>query len=138
MYSANYSAVARHPEATLFPLLRKLKISFYAYSPIGGGFLVKDAAQLRAGQIGGRYGFENTVGDMFRALYCKGSILAALDEWEIISHEAGITKAALAYRWVAHNSMLKGTYEDAIIFGASTVPQLNETLTAIEAGPLDE
>lgn len=75
---------------------------------------------------------------MFRALYCKGSILAALDEWEIISHEAGITKAALAYRWVAHNSMLKGTYGDAIIFGASTVPQLNETLTAIEAGPLDE
>jgi len=138
VYSVNYNAVARHPEATLFPLLRKLKISFYAYSPIGGGFLAKDPAQLRAGKVDGRYGWENIIGDLYRTLYCKESILAALDEWGKIANESGITKVALAYRWVAHNSILKGEHGDAIIFGTSTIAQLKETLSAIEEGPLDD
>jgi aflatoxin B1 aldehyde reductase len=138
VYSSNYNAVARHPETTLFPLLCKLKMSFYAYSPVGGGFLVKDAAQLRAGKVEGRFGWDNIVGDLYRTLYCKESILAALDEWEEIARDAEITKAALAYRWITYNSMLKGEHGDAIIMGTSTAAQLLETLSAIEAGPLDE
>lgn len=40
VYQGNYNAVSRKAEDELFPLLRKHNIAFYAYSPIGGGFLV--------------------------------------------------------------------------------------------------
>jgi aflatoxin B1 aldehyde reductase len=113
-------------------------MSFYAYSPIGGGFLVKDAAQLRAGKVEGRFGWDNIIDDLWRTLYCKETMLAALEQWEEIARDTGITKAALAYRWVAHNSMLKGEYGDAIIMRTSTPAQLQEALTAIEGAPLDE
>jgi len=41
VYQGNYSPVARKQETILFPTLRKLNMSFYAYSPIAGGFLAK-------------------------------------------------------------------------------------------------
>lgn len=40
VYQGSYAAVARGAEDELFPLLRENGISFYAYSPIAGGFLV--------------------------------------------------------------------------------------------------
>lgn len=49
VYQGNYSAIARRAEDELFPLLRQHNISFYAYSPIGGGFLVSnDSRALHA------------------------------------------------------------------------------------------
>ncbi len=75
---------------------------------------------------------------MYSALYGRESLYAALDEWDEIAKEAGITKAALAYRWIAWHSALKIENGDAVIVGASKAAQLEETLTAIEAGPLDE
>ena len=49
-----------------------------------------------------------------------------------------MSKAALAYRYVAYNSALSNQYGDSIIIGASRTSQLEETLKAIEEGPLDE
>jgi len=40
VYQGSYAAVARKAEDELFPLLRENNFSFYAYSPIAGGFLV--------------------------------------------------------------------------------------------------
>jgi aflatoxin B1 aldehyde reductase len=77
-------------------------------------------------------------GDLYRTLYCKESLLAALEEWSEIANEAGITKAALAYRWATHHSALRGENGDAIVMGASSAAQLEETLSAIEEGPLKE
>ena len=42
VYQGSYSAVSRKPEDELIPLLREHKIAFYAYSPISGGFLVRN------------------------------------------------------------------------------------------------
>jgi len=56
----------------------------------------------------------------------------------VIANDAGVSKAALAYRWIAFHSALKKEHDDALIIGASKVTQLEETLLAIEAGPLDE
>ena len=138
VYSSNYNAVARHPEAELFPLLRKLKMSFYAYSPIGGGFLAQEPAKLRAWKASGRYGWENLIGDLQRTLFYKESLLDALEQFQIIAREAGITQAALAFRWVTYHSKLQGDKGDAIIIGASSATQLQESLSAIEEGPLNE
>lgn len=136
-FQGNYNAIARHTEEDLFPLLRKLHISFYAYSPIAGGFLVKDAARLRSKDVEGRFSGETFLGDMYPSLYGKESMYEALDKWGYIARDAGISKAALAYRWVVHHSVLKPEHGDGVIIGSRTVSQLEETLTAIDAGPLD-
>lgn len=129
--------MARHAEHDLFPLLRKLKISFYAYSPIAGGFLVKDSASLKSKEVEGRFGEQTFLGDIYRKLYGKESMYQALDGWGEIATAAGISKAALAYRWVTYHSGLRKVNGDGIVIGASKISQLEETLTAIEAGPLD-
>lgn len=137
VFQGNYNAVSRHVETDLFPLLRKLKISFYAYSPIAGGFLVKSSAALRAKDDGGRFGPNSRTGKMYSTMYGKESLYEALDEWEHIAKDAGISKAALAYRWITYHSGLQKQYGDGIIVGASKVAQLDETLKVIEDGPLD-
>lgn len=109
VFQGNYNAVSRHIESNLFPLLRKLGISFYAYSPIAGGFLVKDPVKLRANEnLGARFGSEaNTpVGEMYQSMYSKESIIKALEEWVEIAKSAGISQAALSYRWIAFHSAL--------------------------------
>lgn len=60
----------------------------------------------------------------------------ALDEWGVIAKDAGITKAALAYRWITYHSALGK--DDGVVVGASKFSQLEETLKAIDAGPLNE
>jgi len=137
VYQGHYNPVARHIEEDLFPLLRKLKMSFYAYSPVAGGFLVKDPAKVRDQTEGGRFGKESRVGPMYSTMYGKESLINALDVWAAIASAAGVSKAALAYRWVAYHSAIKASDGDGVIIGASKVTQLEETLTAIEAGPLD-
>ncbi|OWP02422.1 aldehyde reductase (GliO) [Marssonina coronariae] len=137
VFQGNYNAVARHMESDLFPLLRKLNISFYAYSPIAGGFLVKESQQLRDQSIAGRFGANSQIGDMYIKMYTKPSLLEALDEWGVIAKDAGVPKAALAYRWIAYHSALKASRGDAIIIGASRPSQVEDTLSYIEAGPLD-
>ena len=62
--------------------------------------------------------------------------MKALTEWEAVAKEAGVSKAALAYRWVAHNSILSAELGDGIIVGATAPQQLEETLKALEEGKL--
>ena len=138
VYQGNYNAVSRHIESDLFPLLRKLNISFYAYSPIAGGFLNKTSSQVRSNNVEGRFGDDSLIGKLYKLLYGKESLLAALDEWGEIARDAGITQAALAYRWIAWHSELKGEKGDGIVFGGRNVEQIEETLQAIEEGPLDD
>lgn len=86
----------------------------------------------------GRFGPKARTGELYTSMYGKESLYKALDTWGEIAKDAGISKAALAYRWIAFHSALKKENGDAIIVGASKVTQLEETLSAIEAGPLDE
>ncbi|KAL2351597.1 NADP-dependent oxidoreductase domain-containing protein [Cryomyces antarcticus] len=137
VYQGNYNPVARHSEDELFPLLRKLGMRFYAYSPLAGGFLVKTAETIRAGGEG-RLDASTTGGQMYNRLYNKPKLVEALNAWEKISQDSGISKSQLAYRWVTYNSQLATKYQDGIIVGASRPEQLKETLEEIEKGPLPE
>jgi aflatoxin B1 aldehyde reductase len=87
---------------------------------------------------GGRFGPNSRTGDMYTSMYGKESLFQALDEWDVIAKDAGISKAALAYRWIVFHSALKGANGDAVIVGATKSAQLEETLTAVEQGPLPE
>jgi aflatoxin B1 aldehyde reductase len=86
----------------------------------------------------GRFGANARVGLMYINMYGKESLYQALDEWEEIAKDAGVSKASLAYRWIAYHSELKTENGDAVIIGVSKAAQLEETLVALEAGPLDE
>ncbi|KAF7557607.1 hypothetical protein G7Z17_g540 [Cylindrodendrum hubeiense] len=136
VYQGNYSAVARKVEDTLFPLLRKHNIAFYAYSPIAGGFLAKTRAQVLEGAA--RFDPESPVGKIYSTLYNKPTFLDALDKWGAISSENAIPKAELAYRWIAYHSALSKDYGDGIIVGARTPDQLTETIVGLRNGPLPE
>lgn len=125
--------MSRRYEETLFPLLRELKISFYAYSPIAGGFLTRSPETLK----GGRWDPTTLVGGIYQRLYNKPTMLNAMPEWQSIAEEAGISKASLAYRWVTFNSILTAEHGDGIILGASKVEQLKQTLEALAQGPLE-
>lgn len=115
VFQGNYNPVARHYDTTLFPLLRELNIAFYAYSPLAGGFLVKDAHTLESGGVQGRWNPSFGVGKVYNDRYMKPSLLEALSEWEAIANEARVSKAALAYRWVMYNSKLSAEHDDGII-----------------------
>ncbi|OCT49647.1 Aflatoxin B1 aldehyde reductase member 4 [Cladophialophora carrionii] len=133
VYQGNYSPVARRQETELFPVLRNLGIAFYAYSPLAGGFLTKTAQQIKDGVS--RFA-PDALGGMYRDMYMKPSYLDALSVWEAIANEEGVTRAELAYRWVTYHSPLKKEQGDAIIVGASSTEQLEQSLTGIEKGPL--
>ncbi|KAK9351856.1 aldehyde reductase [Lipomyces doorenjongii] len=98
----------------LVPLLHKLKVAFYAYSPIAG-FVVKSPEALRAGTLTGRFDTNSAFGPMCIDLYNKASLLEAL---------VGCTDGG-QWRWVN-------------IIGASKTAQVEETLETLEVGPLEE
>ena len=94
-FQGNYNAIARHTETDLFPLLHRLEISFYAYSPIAGGFFTKDSASLRSRDVEGRFSGKTFLGDMYNVLYGKESMYAALHEWESLPR----TQVSARRRW---------------------------------------
>ena len=107
-------------------------------SPIAGGFLTRTSQEVRDfSAVEGRFSGNTPVGVLYSRLYGKESLFDALDEWEQIAADAGITKAALAYRWVVWHSRLDGALGDGVIIGSRSLQQLKETLVAIEAGPLE-
>ena len=75
---------------------------------------------------------------VYGGMYGKPSYLAALSEWEQIANEVGCSRAELAYRWVSYNSPLDAKYGDAIIVGASSLQQLEQTLAGLKNGKLPE
>jgi len=136
VFQGNYNPVSRHIEEDLFPLLRKLNISFYAYSPLAGGFLVKSREDIIGAGAGTRWDKDSMIGALYQKLYNKPLLLDALSEWDAIAKDAGISRAALAYRWVSFHSALDAKYGDGVIIGATRPAQLKETLAALEEGPL--
>lgn len=136
VYQGNYNAVARSPETDLFPILREHNISFYAYSPIAGGFLAKTPEELRRGGKG-RWDPDTFVGKMYHSLYAdKPATMAALGEWHEVAGAEGISAVEMAFRWVVHNSILDGSKGDGVIIGASDAAQLRGSMEAIRKGPL--
>jgi aflatoxin B1 aldehyde reductase len=136
-YQGSYSPITRKQETKLFPTLRKNNIAFYAYSPLAGGFLTKTKDQLLEGGKG-RWDPGTNIGKLYHSLYKKPALLEALSLWEQISTESGIPRAELAYRWVSYHSILDDQHGDAIIFSASSVEQLKQTIAGLEKGPLGE
>lgn len=133
VYQGNYSPVARRLETLRFPTLRKLGISFYAYSPLAGGFLTKTVQQIEKGVSRFR---DDTMRGVYKRIYVRPTIVKALEKWAVIAEAENTTQADLAYRWVVYNSPLKAEFGDGVIIGASSLKQVEQTLTGIGKGKL--
>lgn len=134
VYQGMYNPIARHYETDLLPLLRKLRIAFYAYSPTAGGFLAKTKQQVLDGV--GRFAAEDAQGAFYNELFNKPALLDVLAPWADIARDAGLEPYHLASRWVAYNSELKPEYGDALILGVKDVEQLEENVAGLKEGPL--
>jgi aflatoxin B1 aldehyde reductase len=133
VYQGCYSPIARHLETQVFPTLRKLNFAFYAYTPLAGGFLTKTPADLEAGA--GRFN-DTSMGGLWKRAFDKPSLRTALAEWHAIAEMEGVSKAELAYRWVGYNSVMKAELGDGVIFGASSLKQIEQTAKGLKRGRL--
>jgi aflatoxin B1 aldehyde reductase len=65
-------------------------------------------------------------------------MMEALSKWEEAAKTERTTKADLAYRWVMYNSALEGGKGDALVIGASSLEQLEQTLEGVDKGGIYE
>ncbi|CAF1418792.1 unnamed protein product [Adineta steineri] len=135
VYQGNYNAITRKSEQELFPLLTKLGIHFYAYSPLAGGFLVKTSDQIKHGQDTSRFNTSTVIGQVYANLYCKQTFFSALEAFHKRCEKYHIKPAEVCFLWLLNHSLLKEG--DAIILGASSIEQLMESIHDSRGIPLN-
>ncbi|KAI1420918.1 Aldo/keto reductase [Xylaria sp. FL1777] len=133
VYEGHYNAFVRSGEEELFPLLRKHNIPFYGFSPAAGGLFTGKAGTSTTSK---RWDNDNAVGQKYNGFYGRPLIQASIATIIAAAEKHGISGHAAALRWTTFHGILDGSYGDGIIFTASNMEQLHETLDAIDAGPL--
>jgi aflatoxin B1 aldehyde reductase len=133
----HYNALVRGAEDELLPLLRKHGIAYYAFSPLGGGFLTgkvtfasstSDAVLDRT-----RWAGASTF-DYYTNTFDKPEIHAALRRLHTVCQEHHLSLTEVSLRWLMHHSALKEG--DAIILGAKTLQQLEGNVAGCRKPPL--
>ena len=132
VYQGGYNPLMRSADDLLFPTLRKLGISFYAFSPLAGGWFTRTVEQLRNPAPENRM----AAFPVFKEIYVSEKSLKWLEDLTRVCQENGTNTKEGVLRWFMHHSILKE--EDGVILGASDEKQVDETLKACELGPLPE
>jgi aflatoxin B1 aldehyde reductase len=133
VYQGGYNPLSRpNTEGTLLPLLRKLGMQFYAYSPLAGGLLAKPISQIQNPEKGSRFDTMKVFGDM----YLTDENVIALKRLQSACDAEQIPLAEATMRWFVHHSPLGKN--DAVILGASSDAQLEKTLAACDKAPLPD
>ncbi|KAI1747923.1 NADP-dependent oxidoreductase domain-containing protein [Xylaria castorea] len=134
VYQGSYSAFTRRQESEILPTLRKLGMSFSAYSPLAGGFLARRSlSELNAPESGGRFAVDPSDPEgkkgglgLYREMYSsRPKLVQALADWASIADEAGCScPAEMAMRWIVWNSALSAHLGDRVTCGATRGDQL--------------
>lgn len=132
VYQGGYNPIGRGAEKTLFPLLKKLGIAFYAFSPLAGGLLAKPLADITRPAKGSRFDEMKVFGD----IYLTDEILGGLEKVQTACDAEGVALMDATLRWFVHHSPLGD--DDGVIIGASTEAQIDASLSACQKGPLSE
>lgn len=142
-YQGHYNALTRHAEPDLLPTLRQHGIAFYAYSPAAagsfGGPLSNTSSSSPSSTLtgGSRMHLQNPLGAITREFYGKGPQQTAIARVRELAAQHSITSGhEVALRWVQHHSALDARLGDAMVVAASSAPQLEQTLSGLEKGPL--
>ncbi|KAJ7302669.1 NADP-dependent oxidoreductase domain-containing protein [Mycena albidolilacea] len=137
VYQGLYNAQHRLVEAELIPCLRAYGISFYVFNPLAGGFLTSRYTRDQTAFDGGeRFDPSRKQGQLHRLRYWNEPNFKALDLLRPAIAPHGISESDAALRWLAHHSVLKKEFGDAVIVGASSAKHLEENLEALDKGPL--
>ncbi|KAF7351355.1 putative aldo keto reductase [Mycena sanguinolenta] len=137
VYQGVYNAQHRSVEAELIPCLRAYGISFYVYNPLAGGFLTsrytRDQTEFDSGD---RFNPDRPYAAGQRARFWSDANFKALELLRAAIASHGITESEAALRWLAHHSVLKKEFGDAIILGAGGKKHFEDNLEALDKGPL--
>lgn len=132
VYQGGFSPLHRKAADTLFPLLRKLNMVFYAFSPLAGGLLAKPIDDILKPLKGSRYDAMPMFGDLF----LNETIIRELKKLTELCKAQDTSVMEATLRWFKHHSPLQD--EDGFILGASRTEQIEASLTACEKGPLPD
>eukprot|EP01114_Cavostelium_apophysatum_P015019 TRINITY_DN4012_c0_g1_i5.p2 TRINITY_DN4012_c0_g1~~TRINITY_DN4012_c0_g1_i5.p2 ORF type:complete len:331 (+),score=73.47 TRINITY_DN4012_c0_g1_i5:62-1054(+) len=137
VYQGMYNIFSRKAEDKLFPLLKKEKISFYAYSPLAGG-LFNYSTKEEATSADSRYAPGSLVSQLYGNKFFKESYTNSLKRFDEVAQKAGLSKNEIALRWLYYHSQLKREDGDAILLGASKISQLEANIGDFKKGPLPD
>ncbi|ORY11556.1 NADP-dependent oxidoreductase domain-containing protein [Clohesyomyces aquaticus] len=140
-YQGVYNAIHRPVEQELFPCLRKYGIEFYAFNPLGGGYLTdRYHRDMKDEDIekGSRFDKNRVQGQMYRARYWHGQFFDALDLLREAAKKHGLRESECALRWMMHHSQLKREFGDKVIIGASSEKHMEQNMKDFELGPLPQ
>lgn len=126
-YQGHYNPLARAAETDLIPLLREHNIAFVAFSPTAGGAFAHNGLRLQDTGV---------IGQMSRVWWGYPEALEAVAKVQEAVKPYGVSAHEVVLRWVRFHGMLDPSKGDAMVVAASSEPQLEETLTALEKGPL--
>ena len=140
-----YNAITRQVETELFPALRKLDISFYAYNPLAGGMLTgkyqpadddKELAK-RNSASGDRFAGNSFWAKRYRERYQQKEQFESLEivRDSLADHGEEVKDIAEAsLRWLRYHSLLNE--KDGIIVGASKTEHYTVNMTSLLQPPL--
>ncbi len=132
VYQGMYNGLSRNIEKELFPLIRELGISMYAYNPLAGGLLSGKYRSYEGNPTPGRFTFRPNYKDR----YWKESFFQALEILFKNCDENQLSLVEAAFRWLAFHSKMDASKGDGIILGASKSNHLNQNLSFFKKGPL--
>lgn len=132
VYQGGFNPLLRSAEDELFPLLKKLGMAFYAFSPLGGGYFSKPVKELKTPPRGTRLDEMK----VFKEIYVNDTSIGLLEKLTKACQGHGIAVKEATLRWFMHHSALGD--EDGVILGASSEEQAEENLGACEGGRLPE
>jgi aflatoxin B1 aldehyde reductase len=133
VYQGIYNIIDRRHEGKVLDLVRKHSMQFVAHSPNASGFL---HGALTSGQTQGTRFAEGNIMSTDARRYDTDKHHKAIHFLDKTLEPHGITKTEASLRWVAFHSKLGP--QDAIIFGSSTIEQIEQNIAAVGKGPLPE
>ena len=132
VYQGMYNALCRNVESELFPAVRSLGMSFYAFNPMAGGMLSGKHHSFDEMPQPGR--FQRL--ESYRKRYWKESYFRAVEIIKNACEQEKVPMAEAAYRWLIWHSNLDSEKNDGILLGASKDEQMEQNIAATKQGSL--
>jgi aryl-alcohol dehydrogenase-like predicted oxidoreductase len=123
-----YNLLARRLEEEFLPFCREFGISTVVYNPLAGGLLT-GKHNPTAPALGTRFDGNR----LYLDRYWHDLNFTAVARLSETAAAAGRSLVSMALNWLLHH-----TQTDCVILGASRVEQLEENLSALHDGPLED
>ena len=121
-----YNLLTRGIEDEFLPFARRYGMAVTVYNPLAGGLLSGKHQKAKM--------LANTrfaLNESYRDRYWSEANFQAVQRFEAVAHEAGMTLTELALRFLLSRDAIH-----SLIVGATRLAQLTENIAAIESGPL--